>query len=81
MFALFVRVVGSCWLGEKGNFNKVSFENTYVDSTFSIILEDSKFIKDYKESCHNGVSIGPKHALTWLGIKVGIWYSKKFVEH
>jgi hypothetical protein len=64
MFALFVRVVGSCWLGEKGNFNKVSFENTYVDSTFSIILEDSKFIKNYKKSCHNGVSIGPKHALT-----------------
>jgi hypothetical protein len=51
-------------VGGKGNFNKVYFENTYVDSTFSIILEDSKFIKDYKESCHNGVSIGPKNALT-----------------
>jgi hypothetical protein len=53
-------------LGEKGKrkfFNKVSFQNTYVDSTFSIILEDSKFIKDYKERCHNGVSIGPKNAL------------------
>jgi hypothetical protein len=36
-------------LGEKGNFNKVSFANTYVDSTFLIILEDSKFIRDYKE--------------------------------
>jgi hypothetical protein len=48
-FALFIGVIGSCWLWEKGNFNKVSFENTYVDSTFSIILEDSKFIKDYKE--------------------------------
>jgi hypothetical protein len=63
-FALFVVVVGSCWLGEKRNFNKVSFENTYIDSTFSIILEDSKFIKYYKESYHKGVSIGPKDALT-----------------
>jgi hypothetical protein len=64
MFALFVKVVASCWLGGKGNSNKVSFENTYIDSTLSIILEDSKFIKDYKESCHNGVSTGPKNALT-----------------
>jgi hypothetical protein len=76
-FALFVGVVGSCWLREKGNFNKVFFENTYIDSTFSSVLEDSKFIKDLKKSCHNGVNIGPKNALTWLGMKVGIWYAKK----
>jgi hypothetical protein len=48
-FALFIGVVGSCWLGGKGHFNKVSFLNTYVDSTFLVVLEDSKFIKDYKE--------------------------------
>jgi hypothetical protein len=35
--------------GKKGNFNKVSFANTYAASTFSIVLEYSKFIKDYKE--------------------------------
>jgi hypothetical protein len=34
---------------KKGNFNKTFFANTYVDSTFSIVLEDSKFIKDYKK--------------------------------
>jgi len=48
-FALFMGVVGSCWLGEKGNFNKISFTNTYPNSTLSIVLEDSKFIKDYKK--------------------------------
>jgi hypothetical protein len=26
MFALFVGVVGSCWLGGKGNFNKFLFK-------------------------------------------------------
>jgi hypothetical protein len=36
-------------VGGKGNFNKVSFANTYTDSTFSIVLKDSKFIKDHKE--------------------------------
>jgi hypothetical protein len=57
---------------KKGNFNKTFFANTYVDSTFSIVLEDSKFLKDYKKKSHNGVSIGPKNAPTYLGMKVEI---------
>jgi hypothetical protein len=36
-------------VGGKRKFNKVSFANTYVDLTFSIVLENSKFIKNYKE--------------------------------
>jgi hypothetical protein len=47
-FALFIRVTGSCWVGEKGNYNQVSFANTYVDATFYISLNESKFIKEYK---------------------------------
>jgi len=35
-------------LGEKENFNKVFFANTFIDLTFWVFLEDSKFIKDYK---------------------------------
>jgi hypothetical protein len=35
-------------VGEKGNYNQMSFANTYVDATFYISLNDSKFIKEYK---------------------------------
>ncbi len=54
-FVLFVGVVGSCWLGAKGNFNKVLFTNTYADPSS---------LKITKKSCHNRVNIGPKNALT-----------------
>jgi hypothetical protein len=47
-FALFIRVVGSCYVGEKGYYNQVSVTNTYVDATFYISLNESKFIKEYK---------------------------------
>jgi hypothetical protein len=43
-FVLFIKIAGSCWLGKKGNYNKVSFVNTYVESSFFIVLNDSKFI-------------------------------------
>jgi hypothetical protein len=39
-FSLFVRIARSCWLGKKGNYNKVSFANTYVESSFFIVLDD-----------------------------------------
>jgi hypothetical protein len=51
-------------VGEKGIFNKVFFANTYVDSTFSIVREDSKFMKDYKEKLSQWSEYGPKNALT-----------------
>ncbi len=60
--------------GKKGNFNKISFANTYVVSTFSIVLKDSKFIKDYKEKLSQWNEYQTKIALTWLGMKVEIWY-------
>jgi hypothetical protein len=47
-FALFTGVARSCWVGERGNYNQMSFANTYVDATFYISLNDSKFIKEYK---------------------------------
>jgi hypothetical protein len=47
-FALLIRVAGSCWVGEKGNYNQVSFAKTYVDATFYISLNESKFIKEYQ---------------------------------
>ncbi len=59
-FALFVGVVGSCWLGEKGNFKKVSFANTYVDPFWKI----PSSLEITKKSCHHGVNIRPKNGLT-----------------
>jgi hypothetical protein len=50
--------------GKKGNFNKISFANTYVVSTFSIVLKDSKFIKDYKEKLSQWNEYQTKIALT-----------------
>jgi hypothetical protein len=47
-FALFVGITRSCWVGEKGNYNQVSFANTYVKSTFYITFNDSKFLMEYK---------------------------------
>ncbi len=47
-FALFIRIARSVWLGKKGNYNRVSFANTYVKSSFFIVLNDSKFMNDYK---------------------------------
>jgi hypothetical protein len=35
-------------VGEKGNYNQVSFVNTYADATLYISLNESKFIKEYK---------------------------------
>jgi len=54
-------------LGEKGNFNKISFTNTYANSTLSIILEDSKSIKDYKEKLSQWSEYWTKKCidLTW----------------
>jgi len=49
VFALFVGIVGSCWVGGKGNYNQVSFANIDAKSTFSIILYDSKNFKEYKK--------------------------------
>jgi hypothetical protein len=49
IFALFVRAGGSCWVGEKGNYDQVSFVNTNVDVTFYIISNDTRFIKEYKD--------------------------------
>jgi hypothetical protein len=46
-FLLFVKIAGSCWLGKKGNYNKVSFVNTYIESSFFIVLNDSKFMNNY----------------------------------
>ncbi len=47
-FSLFVRIAISCWLGKKGNYNKVSFANTYIESSFFIVFNNSKFMNDYK---------------------------------
>jgi isopenicillin N synthase-like dioxygenase len=35
-------------LGPKENYNKVSFANIYIESSFSIILNDSRFMNVYK---------------------------------
>jgi hypothetical protein len=48
VFALFVGIIRSCWVGGKGNYNQVSFANIDAKSTFSIILYDSKNFKEYK---------------------------------
>ncbi len=66
-FTMFIGIVGSCWLGVKGNFNKFSFANTYIDSTFSISLENSKFIKNYKEKLSQWSDYWTKKCtnLTW----------------
>jgi hypothetical protein len=45
---LFIRIVASCWLGKIGNYNKVFFVNTNVESSFFIVLNDSNFMNDYK---------------------------------
>jgi hypothetical protein len=37
-------------------------------------LKDSKFIKDYKEKLSQWNEYQTKIALTWLGMKVEIWY-------
>jgi hypothetical protein len=37
-------------VGEKGNYNQMSFANTYTTATFYISLNDSKFIKEYKNN-------------------------------
>ncbi len=42
-----LKLWGSCWVGEKGNYNPVSFANTYANATFYIFLNESKFIKIY----------------------------------
>jgi hypothetical protein len=34
---------------KKGNYNKVSFANTYAESSFFLVLSDSKFMNDYKK--------------------------------
>jgi hypothetical protein len=47
-FALFIGIIGLCWLGPKGNYNKVSFANTYDESSFFIVLNASRFIKKHK---------------------------------
>jgi hypothetical protein len=47
-FELFIKVVRSCWVGERGNYNQVSFANIYANATFYISFNDSKFIKEYK---------------------------------
>ncbi len=47
-FALFIEVVRSCWVGGKGNHNQMLFVNTYAYATFYISLNESKFIKEYK---------------------------------
>ncbi len=45
-FALFMGVVGSCWVGERRNYNQVSFVNTYENATFYITLINPKIIKE-----------------------------------
>ncbi len=47
-FALFIGVARFCWVGEKGNYNQVLFANPYANATFYISLNESKFIKEYK---------------------------------
>jgi len=36
-------------MGEKGNYDQVSFINTNVNVTFYIISHDTRFIKEYKD--------------------------------
>jgi len=52
-FGLFVGIVGSYWVGEIGNYNQVSFTNTYANATFYITLNDSKFIHECKNKISN----------------------------
>jgi hypothetical protein len=53
-FALFVRIVGSYWVGEMRNYNQMSFTNTYAIATLNCItLDDSKFIQEYKNKISN----------------------------
>jgi hypothetical protein len=53
-FALFVRILGSYWVGETKNYNQVSFTNTYADATLHFIaLDDSKFIQKCKNKNSN----------------------------
>jgi hypothetical protein len=49
IFALFIGIVGLCWLGPKGNYIKVPFANTHVESSFSIVLNDSRFMNEYRK--------------------------------
>jgi hypothetical protein len=51
-----------CWLGPKGNYNKVPFANTHAELSFSIVLDDSKFMNEYRKKYHNGLNIGIKNA-------------------
>jgi hypothetical protein len=53
-------------LGGNYFFKKVFFINTYVDSTLLIILEDSKFIKDYKEKLSPWNEYWTKKLPIWL---------------
>jgi hypothetical protein len=64
IFALFIRIARSCWLEPKGYCNKVFFANTHVESSFSIVLNDSRFMNEYKNIYHNGMNIGLKNAHT-----------------
>jgi hypothetical protein len=53
-FALFLGIVGSCWVGEIRNYNQVSFTNTYANATLHCItLDHSKFIQEYKNKISN----------------------------
>jgi hypothetical protein len=68
-------------LGGKGNFKKVSFANTYTDSTLLIILEDSKFTKDYKEKLSPWSEYWTKKCtnLTWYESQ-DLIFEKKFLN-
>jgi hypothetical protein len=35
-------------VGEKGNYNQVSFANTYANAIIYIYLNETKFIKEYQ---------------------------------
>jgi len=49
IFALFIGIGGLCWIVPKENYNKVSLANTYVESSFSIVLNDSTFMNEYRK--------------------------------
>jgi len=62
IFALFIGIGGLCWIVPQENYNKVSFANTHVESSFSIVLNDSRFVNEYRKKYNNGLNIGIQNA-------------------
>jgi hypothetical protein len=68
-------------VGERGNYNQVSFANTYVDAKFYIYLNDPKFIKEYKNKISKWVTIIIKQAKKHVGRLLKLYKNYNFVRY